>query len=94
MSKAQTLELAYPVQWGSDLVEKITINRPKGKAMRKMPTQEDGEVMSQMFDVLAELINKPPAFVDEMDIEDINAAMEIMKSFFAPGQGKPSSKAA
>ena len=71
MSKSQTIELQYPVQWADDLVEKINIHRPKGSAMRKMPTSEGDEVMSQMLDVLADLINKPPAFVDEMDIEDI-----------------------
>ena len=94
MSKSTVIELAYPVEWAGDLVEKIIINRPKGKAMRKMPSGDGPEVVSQMMDVLAELISKPPAFVDEMDFVDVKAALEAMKGFFSPGQAKKSSSTA
>lgn len=94
MSKSQTIELVYPVEYGDTLVSEITIQRPTGKAMRKMPTSEGDEVMSQMLDVLAELINKAPAFVDKMDVEDIGTALKIVKSFFVSGQEKKSSKPA
>lgn len=92
MNKSQTIKLAYPVEYGDTLVSEITINRPKGKAVRKMPTGNDGEAMSQMMDVLAELINKPPAFVDNMDYVDIMTAMDILKGFFVSGPAKATSR--
>ncbi len=77
------IQLAEPIQRGSETVEELVLRRPKGKDMRKLPAEPD---IGSILDWAGELAGQPPSFVDELDVEDVEQLIEGVSRFFESGQ--------
>lgn len=86
MSKVITLQ--YPVEYGSQTISEVTIERPKAKHMRGI---KDIQSIDGSLAMIAKVINQPPSFVDELDAADIEQISGVMESFLQPGQSQANS---
>lgn len=78
-----TVQLAYPITWGSETITALTFRRPKGKDFRSLPAE--GILMGHILDLAARLCGKPGAVMDELDGEDLEAVMELVGGFMPGG---------
>ena len=80
--------LAYPIEntIGSESlqVDTVTIERPKGRHMRKLNIK--GGATSAILDRIGELTGLTKPQVDNLDEFDILAIGDILESFTLPGQ--------
>lgn len=92
MNEKKTLKLKSPIQWGSETITELVISKPKAKNIRGLPQEPK---TGDLLDLAASLCAQPPRMIDELDIEDVTALMEIIGSFLSPGRqtgGNPSER--
>ena len=74
--------LQYPVKHGSVEIKEFKFRRPKGKDMRKLPSDVSvGDIM----DLAARLSGHPPSVMDELEIADFNSVNEVIGDFLGAG---------
>lgn len=73
------LKLKKPIQNGTETIGQLEIREPKAKDFRRMPMQPN---MGDMLNMLGSLAGQPPSVIDELSVEDMTAATEIVAGFF------------
>lgn len=76
------LKLKEPIEFGSETITELVIRKPKAKDFRRMPAELK---MGDMLDLLGTLCGQPKAVIDELCVEDMNAANEIVAGFMGRG---------
>lgn len=78
-----TIKLQKPVHHGSETISELVVQRPKAKHLRMLPAQpKTGDVL----DLAAKLCGQPPSVIDELEMEDTSALLEVVGNFMEPGQ--------
>ena len=86
MSRAKflPLKLQYPIEYGDTLIQELSIRRPKGKQLRRLNLDElDKAPLDLLMNLLADLAGQPSEMIDEMEIEDLMAGVEIITGFLS-----------
>ncbi|PIR25606.1 MAG: hypothetical protein COV43_04470 [Deltaproteobacteria bacterium CG11_big_fil_rev_8_21_14_0_20_42_23] len=83
-SKEATIELDYPIEFGSEVYKKLTIRRPKAKDMRRF--NPDNMNTGDFIDLMKDLVEVPDKVVDELDLVDLQKMSEVIGNFLARGQ--------
>lgn len=81
------IPLAFPVEWEGEVVDHVTLHRPRGKDLRAIENAEGGE-LDQAFVAISRICRVSMDFVDEMDAEDITTVGEALEDFL-PGMAPP-----
>ena len=81
--KEVTVTLSEPVEFGEETVEEITLRRPKGKDLRKLPSEMD---VGAMMDFAGRLSGREPSFMDLLDIDDVLKITEEVEGFLDSGR--------
>lgn len=82
LKDAVVVTLQFPVKHGSEEIRELNFRRPKGKDMRKLPSDVSvGDIM----DLAARLSGYPPSVMDELEIADFNAVNEVIGDFLGAG---------
>jgi hypothetical protein len=77
------VELDYPVEFQEKTYTQITLNRPKGKHLKKMPPDPG----FKDFMLLAARVSDVPSIIfEELDGSDTTKIVEVMGDFFQSGQ--------
>lgn len=79
------IKLDYPVEWGSETRDTITIKRRlKGKDLKGIPTEN--LKIGDMFKLVSKVTAEPNTFIDELDSKDLFKAIDVVKSFLPSTQ--------
>lgn len=81
--KSVKYTLQEPFNFGSEEITEIVLKRPKGKHLKKLPMEP---TMGDFLDLAARLCDRSPAFIDEMDVIDVQEVAEIVQGFLGNGQ--------
>lgn len=74
----KTVKLKDPIQFGSETISELVLQKPKAKHFRALPTQPDtGDILN----LAGKLCGQPPSVIDELSIEDMAAVMEAVSDF-------------
>lgn len=76
------VELSEPIQFGSELVSALELQKPKAKHFRTLPQEP---TTGDMLDLAGRLCGQPPKVMDELSIEDMKRVLEAMASFLGSG---------
>lgn len=80
MSQAvKTLKLSEPIQNGSETITELRIRKPKAGDMRRIPA--GNQTVGHGLDLLGSLSGQPKHVIDELSLEDMEAAMEVIEGF-------------
>jgi Phage tail assembly chaperone proteins, E, or 41 or 14 len=79
--------LQYPITYDGKPVAKLSLRRPKGKDMRKMP-KGDNSAMSDMYPFYAHLADVEVAMIDELDVADIARLSVVTNRFLSKPKQK------
>jgi len=82
-AKSKKLVLSEPVEHGSETVTELIYRRPKGGDIRKIPTEPN---MGDLIDLAGRLCGREPSFMNELDIIDVMASVEIVSGFLSSGR--------
>ena len=78
MIGAVEFALSVPVQFGSESVDRITLQPPKGKHIRDMPLEPG---IGYMMTIASRISGRPPSFFDEMAAEDVTELSAVVSGF-------------
>lgn len=78
----KTLKLKSPVQWGSEVIFELTVQKPKAKHVRHLPAEPK---TGDLLDLAANLCGQTPRMIDELSIEDMTSLMEVVGGFLGNG---------
>lgn len=80
--KGTAVKLKFPVTIGSETVDTVYVEKPKGKHLRGVgdPTSLEGNLK-----LVGNLINQAPSFVDEIDLEDMAEIGKVVADFLPDG---------
>lgn len=81
---SEVVQLQYPIEYSGETLERVTLRRPTGKEMRRLPsdtTPGDLMVMAAACSGLSDV-----AF-DRMDALDITRILDVVAAFLGAGQG-------
>lgn len=84
-SKEVVYKLQFPIVdkiSGTDLKE-ITLKRPKGKHIKHLPLNPN---TAELMDVAARVSGIAPPTLDELDVKDYMAVVDIVANFFMSTQ--------
>jgi len=79
MSGEQTIQLKYPVTVGDEIIESITLQRPKVKHMKLMDSV-DGEIEKAVV-LIAALSGQSAAVVSNIDASDFTTLSTVLGDF-------------
>jgi hypothetical protein len=79
-----TIKLREPIQFGTQLVDELTLRKPKGKDFRRLPMDMK---MGDLLDFAGVLANQPKAVIDELGVEDLAEVMNVVGGFIPGGRG-------
>jgi hypothetical protein len=74
--------LKEPITFGSEFVTELRFRRPKAKDFRRLPLEPG---LGDMLDLIGGLTGQPKAVVDELGVEDMRKALEVVGSFLPAG---------
>lgn len=77
------VKLNEPVQHGSETITEMTVVKPRGKHLRRLPANP---TTGDNLDLLARLTGHPPSVIDELGADDIEKLIEAADSFLPPGR--------
>lgn len=78
-----TLKLEYPMEWGDELIEEITITRPKAKHLSLF---SDEDRLGSLILIAQQNSEYTPAFFEELDISDGARVADMIAGFLENGQ--------
>lgn len=79
----KTIKLTYPVEFDNQTIEEITLQRPKGKHLKKMPATPG---MNDLLALASRVSGLAPVIFDELDGVDVTAVCEAIGDFLSDGQ--------
>ena len=79
--------LSTPIKWGAnDERTEISVQRKlKAKDFKGIPVQN--MQFDHMLKLVSKITNEPLAFIEELEIEDLMKAIEVLNSFLPGGLG-------
>lgn len=79
--------LEDPIQFGSELVSALELQKPKAKHFRHLPAEPS---TGDMIDLAGRLCGQPPKVMDELSITDMKRVLEAVAGFLGvtPETGK------
>lgn len=78
-----TVELKEPIEFGSETITEIVVNKPKGKHFRKLPVEP--KLMDELWPFACAICNQPAKVLDELGADDFIAVMEVVGNFMPDG---------
>ena len=72
--------LIEPVTLGTQTIDKVVFEKPKGKHLRKMPIE--CKCVDDFMPMLCALSNQSVAFFDALSMQDFQKIMEQIGDFF------------
>lgn len=78
-----TVKLNEPVEHGSETITEMTVVKPRGKHLRKLPANP---TTGDNLDLLARLTGHPPSVIDELGADDIEKLSMAVEGFLPPGR--------
>ena len=78
--EAVTITLDEPVEFAGETITQLVVQPPKGKHLRKMPTEM--KVVGDMIALADKLTGQPREVIDEMCVGDTMRLVEAVSSFF------------
>jgi hypothetical protein len=75
-------KLKFPLAWGEDTIEDVTLTRPKGKHVKQM---KEGGTLGDVMQIASKISGQPTTVFDEMDAEDYFAVAELIGDFLDRG---------
>ena len=78
-----TVELQDPIEFGSRVIDQLTIRKPKAKDMRKFPLNPS---MGDMLDLASVLAGEPTSVIDELSVPDMTRVVEVIGDFLGASQ--------
>jgi hypothetical protein len=88
-TETTTIKLEYPITSGAQLIQEITLRRPKVKDSLAAQKASGREAEQEIL-LVANLAALTPAEVEELDAADYAHVQEVLARFFSP---KPRSSA-
>jgi hypothetical protein len=79
----KTLKLNFPVEFDQQTYHELTIQRPKGKHLKKMPADPG---IKDMLALASRCSGIPPMIFDELDGSDVTNVCEAIGDFLTVGQ--------
>lgn len=79
-----TIKLEHPIEIGNDLIEEITMRRPKGKDMKACIKGVNN--VAESIALAARLSEQLPVVFDEMDGADLTAVLDEVGNFLQRGR--------
>lgn len=83
-STSVTIKLDHPIEIGNDLIEEITMRRPKGKDMKACIKGVNN--VAESIALAARLSEQLPVVFDEMDGADLTAVLDEVGNFLQRGR--------
>jgi hypothetical protein len=81
-----TIKLKHPIKWGQETRNELVIKRTlKAKDFKGIPAQNF--LMDHMLKMLSRMTGEPQAFIEELEVEDLFAAVEVVNAFLPGGLG-------
>lgn len=77
-----TIILRHPVRHGGNVIDHLELRRPKGRELKKWAKLAQRDKSAVDFDALAVLSGHTPNVIDELDIDDVADALEVVGYFF------------
>jgi len=78
------IQLQYPVEIGEDLIDEISLRRPKGKDLKKFMKGQNS--MAESMALAAHLSGQLPVVFDEMDASDLTTVLDEVGNFVTRGR--------
>lgn len=78
-----TVKLQDPIEFGSRVIDHLTIRKPKAKDMRKFPMNPQ---MGDMLDLASALAGEPTSVIDELSVPDMTRVVEVIGDFLGASQ--------
>lgn len=72
------VKLKYPFKFGDRDIDEVTLQRLKGKHIKKLSGHP---TMADLLDLASKSAGEPPAVFEEMDAEDVSAVTEVIGGF-------------
>jgi len=82
------IKLLEPIQFGSETITELEMQKPKAKHWRGMPSSPG---MGDLLDLAGRLSGHPPKVMDELSTEDMMRVLEAVGNFLPSGLGTGSS---
>lgn len=79
-----TIKLEHPIEIGNELIEEITMRRPKGKDMKACIKGVNN--VAESIALAARLSEQLPVVFDEMDGADLTAVLDEVGNFLQRGR--------
>lgn len=86
MSKTKVYQLIHPFSFGKREVTELEFRRPKGKELRKLNIGNGELSMNDLINLAGDLCGEPPAFMDEIDAEDVIEIAGMVGDFLGSSQ--------
>lgn len=83
MCNVIVVKLREPIEFGSRVVEELSIRKPKAKDMRKFPMNP---AMGDMLDLASVLAGEPTSVIDELSVPDMTSVIEVIGDFLGSSQ--------
>jgi len=80
-----TIKLEYPITAGAQLIQEITLRRPKVKDTLAVQ-KAGGSQAEQEIRLVANLATLTPSDIEELDAADYAHVQAVLTSFFSPAQ--------
>lgn len=74
----KTFDLKFPVPFGGETVDKVTLRRPKGREIRAMNNGK-GSQIDRSFEMMASLADREVELFDDMDAADLKRIDEWLE---------------
>ena len=83
----ESYTLQFPItHQGRDYTE-LTVRRPKARDVLRA-VKKGGKPFEMEIDQLVNLCEVPPKVIDELDLSDLNALLDILRSFGNPSEAE------
>lgn len=80
------ITLKHPIQFGSETVSELTFRRPKAGDMRGIKINAAGDMsFDDMLTVAQRVTGRPPAVINEIDLEDLKPVFDVIGGFIKAG---------
>ena len=75
---SKVIKLQEPIQFGSETIAELTMQKPKAKHFRKLPPQPN---TGDILDMAGALCGQPAPVMNELGVEDMISVLEAVESF-------------
>ena len=87
-----TIPLKYPIEFGKQLIEEITVQPMTGSHQRRLTSRPDSEPMGFLIELASLLSGQPQQVIDALVGNDLGAVNTTCQVFFTATQETGSSE--